>query len=134
MNAMSQPDTHRFDDLFQSFGPISIRRFFGGEGIYAEEMMIGMVFDEKIFLRTDENTRKPFIAEGSTPFTFKKRSTGETVVTGWYAVPDRLYDEPEEFARWARIAFEVVMASATVQKKVARKNPKKKSAKRPSRD
>ncbi len=41
-------DPHRFDDLFAEFGPIRLRRFFGGEGICAGETMIGMVFDDVI--------------------------------------------------------------------------------------
>jgi DNA transformation protein and related proteins len=117
-------DPHRFDDLFSEFGPIRLRRFFGGEGVYAGDVMIGMVFDDRIYFKTDEATRKPFLAEKSKPFSFLKRSTGETVVTGWYAVPDRLYDDPEEFAKWARAALDVAAASPTAEKKrrkIARK-------------
>src|SRR4029077_20922195 len=54
-------DPRRFDDLFQAFGPITIRRFFGGEGIYSSEVMIGMVFDDLVYLTTDKETRKPFV-------------------------------------------------------------------------
>ncbi len=114
---MTKSDPHRFDDLFQEFAPVVLRRFFGGEGIYAGEIMIGMVFDDRIFFKTDETTRKAFLAERTEPFSFKKHSTGETVVTTWYAIPDRLYDEPEELAKWARAAYEVASAWPTVQKK-----------------
>jgi DNA transformation protein len=108
-------DPHRFDDLFSEFGPIRLRRFFGGEGIVAREIMIGMVFSDIIYFKTDAETRKAFLVEKSKPFTFKKG--GETVVTGWYALPDRLYDEPEELAQWARAALGVAMASPTAKKK-----------------
>jgi len=117
-------DPHRFDDLFSEFGPVRLRRFFGGEGICAGEIMIGMVFDDTIYFKTDDETRKAFLAEKSKPFSFLKRSTGETIVTTWYAVPDRLYDEPEELAKWARAALSVAVSSPTVKKK------RKKAAKR----
>ena len=110
-------DPRRFDDLFQAFGPITIRRFFGGEGIYTSEVMIGMVFDDLVYLTTDKETRKPFVAEKCKPFKFTKRSTGEMVSTHWYAVPDRLYDDPDEVARWARAALTVATASPTAAKK-----------------
>jgi TfoX/Sxy family transcriptional regulator of competence genes len=42
-------DPHRFDDLFSVFGPIRLRRFFGGEGIVAGDVMIGMVFSDVIY-------------------------------------------------------------------------------------
>jgi DNA transformation protein len=114
-------DPHRFDDLFQEFGPIVIRRFFGGEGIFAGEIMIGMVFDDIVYLTTDLETRKSFAAEKCKPFKFTKHSTGEVVSTHWYAVPERLYDDPDELARWARVALTVASNSETTRKKQAKR-------------
>ncbi len=109
-------DPHRFDDLFSEFGPIRLRRFFGGEGIYAGDIMIGMVFNaDTIYFKTDSDTRKAFDAEGGKPFTFQKG--GETVVTTWLSLPDRLYDEPDELAQWARAALQVALASPAAKKK-----------------
>lgn len=114
-------DPHRFDDLFSEFGPITIKRFFGGEGIYAGEIMIGMVFDDTVYLTTDPETRRAFLAEKCKPFTFEKRSTGEMVETHWYSMPDRLYDDPEELARWVRTALNVAANSETTKKKAAKR-------------
>jgi DNA transformation protein len=114
-------DPHRFDDLFAEFGPIQVRRFFGGEGIYAGDIMIGMVFDDIIYFTTDATTRAAFVAESCKPFTFLKRSTSETIETHWYSAPDRLYDDPEELAQWARIALGVASKSETTRKKQAKR-------------
>lgn len=111
------PDRHRFDDLFAEFGPIQLRRFFSGEGIYADDVMIGVIFNDNLFFKTDEDTRKAFLAEKCRPFTFVKHKSGETVSTDWYTIPDRLYDEPDELAQWARAAHAVALRSPTVQKK-----------------
>jgi DNA transformation protein len=123
-------DPHRFDDLFIAFGPVALRRFFGGEGIFAGDIMIGMVFSDVIYFKTNDETRKAFLAERGKPFTFKKG--GETVVTGWYAMPERLYDEPEELAKWARAALDVASASPTAEKKRKRaaktRQPRKRRA------
>lgn len=109
-------DPHRFDDLFCEFGPIKLRRFFGGEGIYAGDVMIGMVFNnDTIYFKTDAETRKGFTAEKTKPFTFYKGK--ELIVTTWFALPDRLYDDTEELARWARDAHRVALASPTAKKK-----------------
>ena len=32
LNVAARADPHRFDDLFQEFGSVTLRRFFGGEG------------------------------------------------------------------------------------------------------
>ena len=109
-------DSHRFDDLFADFGPIELRRFFGGEGIYADGTMIGSIFRDVIYFKTDGETRRPFDAEKCKPFTFMKGK--ELVTTAWLAIPDRLYDDPEELAQWARAALKVAKASPTAKKKV----------------
>lgn len=115
-------DPHRFDDLFSAFGPIRLRRFFGGEGIYAGDVMIGMIFNgDTIYFKTDAETRKAFDAENSKPFTFYKGK--ELITTTWLSLPDRLYDEPDELAEWARQARIVAQNAPTAiarQKKQAR--------------
>lgn len=126
---MPKSDPHRFDDLFLTFGPITLKRFFGGEGIYTGDIMIGMIFSDTIYFKTDDETRKSFLAEGTKPFSFKKHSTGETVITTWYALPDRLYDEPDELAQWARAAFDVAAAAPAATRKrkqaVAKRKPRR---------
>jgi DNA transformation protein len=114
MAAKADPD--RFDDLFAPFGKIMVRRMFGGEGLFRDGVMFGLVGDERIFLKTSEETRKTFVAEGLKPFTFHMKN-GESVLTSYYALPDRLYDDPEELAGWARAAFAVALQSPTAQKK-----------------
>lgn len=108
-------DSDRFADLFHAFGPIALRRFFGGEGLFSDDVMIGFVSDERIYFKTNEETRRAYLAEKAKPFSFDKR--GETIVTGYYAIPERLYDEPEELARWAKRAFDIAAQSETVKRK-----------------
>ena len=101
-------DGSRFDDLFHFFGRIGIRRMFGGEGIYAGDQIIGLVVDDRLYLKTTDSNRADFLTEGCEPFTFRR---GETItITSYYAVPDRLLDSPEEFAGWARKAHAAALA------------------------
>ncbi len=108
----------RFDDLFSAFGRIAVRRMFGGEGLYADGVMIGLVMDDRVYLKTDDVTRPAFRAEDCEPFTYEAKG-GKRVSLGYCAIPDRLYDDPQEFADWARAAHKVARAAAA-------KKPKKK--------
>ena len=105
---MAKAASHRFSDLFSSFGPIALRRIFGGEGLFVDGTMIGLVMRDKLYLKTDAASRAPYLAEGMNPFSFRKN--GKLVETGYYAIPDRLYDDPEEFAEWARRAHKIALA------------------------
>jgi len=117
-------DASRFDDLFHHFGRISIRRMFGGEGIYAGDLMIGLVADDQLYLKTGDGNRADFLAESCGPFTFPRGE--KTMSLPYHAVPERLLDDPEEFAEWARKAHAAALAA-----KAARKAPLKKANKKP---
>ena len=81
--------------------------------------MFGMIFGERIYFKTNETTREAFLAECCEPFTFEKG--GRTIVTGWYALPDRLYDDPGEVAHYAKKALAVASESETVVEKQRRR-------------
>lgn len=108
-------------DLLRPLGKIESRNFFGLDGIKADGSMLGFVLDEKLYLRTDEETRVAYKAEASEPFTFDKN--GEVIVTSYYTVPVRLYDEPDELARWAGRAL-VAARKAPSAIRRAKKNAK----------
>jgi len=97
-------------DLFACFGPVRLRPMFGAEGLFSGEVMFGFAQDERVYLKTDETTRFAFTAEGCEPFRYKKRS-GDEIVMSYYPIPDRLYDDPEEFAQWAQRAYAVATRS-----------------------
>ncbi|HKY17982.1 MAG TPA: TfoX/Sxy family protein [Rhizomicrobium sp.] len=105
----------RFDDLFQFFGRVSIRRMFGGEGLYAEDVMIGLVAGETLYLKTGDHNRADFLAEGCVAFSFPRGE--KMMVTSYYAVPERLLDDPEEFAAWARKAHAAALAPKLLRRK-----------------
>lgn len=113
---MAKGDPDRFDDLFASFGKIVVRRMFGGEGLFHDGLMFGLVDNERIFLKTSEESRERFVAEGSGPFTYQMKA-GEGILTSYYELPDRLYDDPDELADWAHNAFAVARQSPTAKKK-----------------
>src|ERR1700685_4012909 len=106
---------HRFDDLFAPFGLIDVRRLFGGEGIYVEGTIIGLVMDDRIFLKTNDATRPAYLAEHCKPFGFMK--SGKRIDTVYFAIPEWLYDEPEELADWARKAHAVARAKPKKKKR-----------------
>jgi len=107
---MAPRDPRRFDDLFRDFGSIALRRLFSGEGIYARGTIIGIVVRDIVYLKTDEESRAFFKAEGCKPFHFRK--DGKRIASSYYAIPDRLYDDPAELAQWACRAQAVAPVNA----------------------
>jgi DNA transformation protein and related proteins len=121
----SGSDPNRFDDLFAPFGKIAVRRMFGAEGLFRDRLMFGIVYQERIYLKTSEENRQAFIAEGAGPLYYRFKNA-EGVLTSYYELPDRLYDDPDELAEWARAAFAVARQSPAAKKKTKSETPARK--------
>jgi len=50
------------EDQFSKFGGVSIRRMFGGSGLYRDDVMFGLVTSDVLYLRTDDRNRRDFEA------------------------------------------------------------------------
>jgi TfoX-like protein len=59
------PDDIR--ELFCVFGPVEVRRMFGGAGIYAEGRMFALVSDGVIYLKADAHNAPAFEREQLAP-------------------------------------------------------------------
>jgi DNA transformation protein and related proteins len=129
------------EELFEPIGGVSLRRMFGGIGVFRDGVMFSLVDDDVLFLKADETTLERFEAEGSTPWIYQGRHRAN-VSTSYWRIPERLYDEPEEFREWAVAAFVVAerakkpkaKKAAAVKKPAAgRPNPKPKKKTAPKR-
>jgi DNA transformation protein and related proteins len=105
-------DAEGLQELFRDFGPVSVRRMFGGQGIFVDGMMIALVAGEVIYLKADAETIPAFEQQGLAPFSYATRN-GDHTLTSYWRMPDRLYDDPEELARWARDAQAVALRRAS---------------------
>jgi DNA transformation protein len=115
-------DAEAIRDLFSEFGPVSVRRMFGGAGVFADGLMIALVASGVIYLKADAETVPAFEREGQGPFTYPTKN-GTHTLTSYWRMPDRLYDDGSELAQWARAA----LASAQ-RKSVLRKGPTAKAS------
>jgi DNA transformation protein len=88
-------------DLFAPFGPVTVKRLFGGAGISSDGLTFALVFDGAIFLKVDDDSIPDFEREGSRPFVYtrakSKGRVGKASMSYW-RLPERLYDDPDELA------------------------------------
>lgn len=90
------------EELFAPLGGVRFRRMFSGFGVYRDELMFALVSDGVLYLKADEATRPAFEAEGVGPFRYAAR--GKTVSLSYWRLPERLFDDPDEFREWALAA------------------------------
>jgi DNA transformation protein len=104
-------DAEAIRDLFAAVGAVSVRRMFGGAGIYADGVMIAIAFDGEVYLKADEHMIAAFAAEGAHPFTYATKDGTRALSKSYWSLPARLYDDPEELADWARKARTTSLAA-----------------------
>ena len=108
-------------ELFAAFGPVGVRRMFGGFGIYSDGIMFALAADGVIYLKADDVTTAGLRREGAGPFTYAAKGNKRVAMSYW-RLPDRLYDDPDELAVWAGRA----LAIAEQRKSAPRERTKKK--------
>jgi DNA transformation protein len=124
-------------DLVSLLGPVTARAMFGGHGLYAGEVMFGLLDDGELFLKTDPLTREAFEAAGCRPWIYENKKV-RMENTGYFRPPDEAHEDPEAMLPWARLALEaarrtraakVAKASASAKRgKAARGAAKRKPA------
>jgi DNA transformation protein len=112
-------------ELFAAFGSVTVRRMFGGAGIYAGETMFALAHEGVIYLKADVVNAAAFEREDLAPFTYTTRD-GKRAVMSYRRMPDRLYDDPDELAVWAHEAL------AAARRQAARKGASGTAKKRKS--
>ncbi|GAC1333184.1 MAG: TfoX/Sxy family protein [Bradyrhizobium sp.] len=118
-------------DLFSGFGPVTIRRMFSGFGISADGINFALALRGGLYLRADDHSIARFEAEGSKPFQYQTKARTVTIGSYWQ-LPERLYDDPEELAGWARAALAAAQRAALRKRPKARKDAKKALVKKPT--
>ncbi len=111
-------------------GAVSARRMFGAVGVYFDGTFFAIIDDGAIFLKTSDETRMAFEAEGSQPFSYQTKS-GETHLTSYWRLPERLLDEVDELREWSHASIAAARDAAAKRRKPL--ITKSKSARRSSR-
>lgn len=93
-------------DLFAGLGTVTIRRMFGGKGIYHEGLIVALEVGGEILLKDDEVTAHEFEAAGSRQWVYAGRPGRKPTAMPYWSIPDSALDDPEEMANWARKALE----------------------------
>src|SRR5881394_3396534 len=104
-------------------GRVTMRRMFGKTGVFCDGVMLGMVRDNTLYFRVDDENRETFKeARSFPPLNYAKR--GGTIDLAFWRAPERLFDEPDELVAWARLALAAARRVAVNRERTA---PGKKS-------
>ncbi|MBI2993748.1 MAG: TfoX/Sxy family protein [Gammaproteobacteria bacterium] len=102
-------------EVFELLGPISVRKMFGGYGIYHEGLMFALVSDDTLYLKADAGNSNYFEEEGLSPFEYRKQ--GKVMKMSYYLAPDGVMDDRELAALWGRRSYEAALRTRVPKRK-----------------
>ena len=108
------------EELLEPLGPVVFKRLFGGEALTLGGVTFAFIMGETLYLRVDDDTRPAFEDAGMEPFSYNTKKK-RVMVRSFFAVPEDLYDDGDEFCDWARAALGAAQVAARAKAaKVAR--------------
>ena len=101
-------DNAAIEEMFEAVGPVSIRRMFGGKGIYARGVIFALELRGELMLKGDAESAPLLEEAGASRWCYQGRS-GKPVTMPYWTVPNDALDDPEMMAKWARIALDAAI-------------------------
>jgi DNA transformation protein len=110
-------------DLLSGFGSVSIRRMFGGAGVYRDGVMFALIAYDTLYFKVDDATRPDYERAGMGPFTYEGKN--EPVTMSYYQAPPEAMEDGELLSECARKAFGVALRTKAAKGKPPQKRSHK---------
>ena len=66
-------DNAAIEEMFEGLGPVSIRRMFGGKGIYHQGVIVAVDLHDEILLKADAVSGPEFAAAGARQWVYQNK-------------------------------------------------------------
>jgi DNA transformation protein and related proteins len=89
---------------------VSTRRMFGGVGLYCDERFFGLIDDDTLYLRVNDDNRADYTRRGMGPFRPYADRPGLSMT--YYEIPADVLEDPPQLVSWARRSVAAAAAKA----------------------
>ena len=101
-------------EQLQVVGTVTARSMFGGVGLYREGLFFGLLDDDMIYLKVDDENRPDYEVAGTEPF----RPPGDQTSRNYYQLPAEVLEDRDMLRLWVEKAV-----AAAGRKSGRRKRP-----------
>jgi DNA transformation protein len=115
----AQDILRRLESGLAPLGAFRARAMFGGHGLYLDDLMFGLIAEDRLFLKLDEESRPAFDRAGSEPFVYSTKDGRRTSTSYWLCPPAALQD-PVKLRAW------VARGHAAAKRAKLKRKPRKK--------
>jgi len=94
-------------DLLQPFQGVTAKSMFGGFGLFKDGMMFGLVADDTLYFKVDDQNKAKFIKADLKPFMYRKGE--KEMAMSYYNAPEEALDNSDEMLVWAQLGFDAAL-------------------------
>jgi DNA transformation protein len=94
-------------DRLAALGEVTSRPLFDGHGLYWREAIFAILYQGRLYLKVDEESKGDYLARGMGPFRPNERQT----LKSYYEVPPDVLADREALLCWARAAIRAGQAT-----------------------
>jgi DNA transformation protein len=87
-------DRARIEELFAPFVAVSVKRMFGGHGVYADGLFFAIEAGGEIYLKADRHSAARFEEAGSRPFVYQGKD--RPIAISYWSLPDQALEDADE--------------------------------------
>jgi len=98
-------------ELMRPAGRASARAMFGGHGLYVDGLIVAIVVEDVLYLKTDDATRPAFAGRDLAPFSYTTKD-GRVSSMSYHRAPDEAVEGPEAMREWLRPAIGAALRNA----------------------
>jgi len=102
-------------DLLLPVPEVTVRKMFGGYGLYQTGIIFGMIIEDELYFKVDQTNQADYELLGSEPFTYHKNS--KPYKMGYWKVPSEFLDNQE-------LLIDAIERSVAISRSKAKPNKK----------
>lgn len=89
-------------DQLEQLGSVTVKKMFGGAGIYYDGFIFGLLADDVLYFKVDDSNRLDYEQNGMEPF---QPFADKPMVMPYYEVPVEILENKKQLSDWARKAL-----------------------------
>ncbi|SEA51850.1 DNA transformation protein [Flavobacterium gillisiae] len=91
-------------DQLSNWKTVHTKRMFGCVGLYADELIFGIVSKEALYFKVDDTNKEHYLAAGSETLKLFKNNS---VVASFYEVPIEILENSSQIILWAEASLQI---------------------------
>jgi DNA transformation protein len=114
-------------EQLDGFGPVQVKRMFGGATVARDGVGFGILDDDIFFIKADAAFGAELKKQGCKPWSYSVKKDGTVREIAYWSLPDTAADDPEKTSALARRSFDIAL-KASAEKALKAREPKAKPA------